>query len=1028
MKMIQNEFKFIAKNKIIMISLIAIMFIPFLYSVFFLKSVWDPYGSTGELPVAVVNNDQPATYNGETLSAGKDMVKELKKNDQLGWRFVSAKKAKQGLKDKEYYTVVTLPKNFSANAATVLDKNPKKMQIQYETNDSLNFIGEVISEMGAKELNAQVRETVTKAYAQVMFKQVKTAGKGFSTAASGAKKLTKGSVTLSDGLNTYTAGVDKVNDGVMTMKTSVTPLSDGIQKLAAGSGALNTGLQTLNSKTGALASGASQLDSGANQLNTGLQTLNSKTGALASGASQLNNGAGQLNTGLQTLNSKTGALASGAKDLNDGAGQLNTGLQTLNDGTGQLAGGVTKLKSGLNALDSNSDQLVAGAGKVNGGVDQLIDGSQQLSGALSAAANMIDDQLDSKSEKLDLLKSSMGELQTGVEKLNAGINSPQADAISKQVTTDLTAVATDATSTGQSLQQINSKLYDKNVSTSAASQVANTGAQLQAITEVVSDPQIKAALSKDPALAQKLNNALQSAGTSVTATANQLASSGADLNTIKTNTEDTGVHLKSVQTQMTNLMTSLQALKKGVNELYVAAPQLKSGVDQAIDELTGGLKTVSARLTKTSDKPSDMGAIQATDTINAGLRQIKLGLVGTPSQLGLIPGLSAYTAGVSKASDGTNELNSKVPALTSGVGQLATGSKALYAGTTQLNGQVPQLTSGVGQLAAGSKQLATGTGQLNSQVPQLTSGVSQLATGSETLNGGLGQLNAKIPTLTSGVGQLADGTSQLAANSAKLNDGAGQLTDGNKTLATALKGGAKQVNDIQLTNKTADMFAAPAELKHSNYSYVPNYGHALAPYVLSLALFVGAIVFNFAFPIRKVSMTGQSATAWYLSKISVGALVAVGMAIIEPGLMMIAGLNVDHPAQFFLVSIMFSLTSMAIIMFLSMTFDNPGRFLAMVLLMLQLGGSGGTFPMEITNHFYNVIHPFLPMTYSILGFRQAITSGLGNGQVLQTVFTLLLFMVVALILLWFGMNHLQKIGNGGRSVLDDNQKLQDLEK
>ena len=507
---------------------------------------------------------------------------------------------------------------------------------------------------------------------------------------------------------------------------------------------------------------------------------------------------------------------------------------------------------------------------------------------------------------------------------------------------------------------------------------------------------------------------------------------------------------------MTNLMTSLQALKKGVNELYVAAPQLKSGVDQAIDELTGGLKTVSAGLTKTSDKPSDMGAIQATDTINAGLRQIKLGLVGTPSQLGLIPGLSAYTAGVSKASDGTNELNSKVPALTSGVGQLATGSKALYAGTTQLNGQVPQLTSGVGQLAtgskalyagttqlngqvpqltsgvgqlaAGSKQLATGTGQLNSQVPQLTSGVSQLATGSETLNGGLGQLNAKIPTLTSGVGQLADGTSQLAANSAKLNDGAGQLTDGNKTLATALKGGAKQVNDIQLTNKTADMFAAPAELKHSNYSYVPNYGHALAPYVLSVALFVGAIVFNFAYPIRKISMTGQSSTAWFLSKITVGALVAVGMAIIEPALMMVAGLNVDHPAQFFLMAITFSLASMSIIMFLSMIFDNPGRFLAMVLLMLQLGGSGGTFPMEITNHFYNVIHPFLPMTYSILGLREAITSGLGTGQIVQSFFVLLAFIVVALLLLWLGMNHLQKIGNGGRSQLDDNQKLQDVEK
>ncbi|WP_432443131.1 YhgE/Pip family protein [Latilactobacillus sakei] len=998
--MIQNEFKFIAKNKIIMISLIAIMFIPFLYSVFFLKSVWDPYGSTGELPVAVVNNDQPATYNGETLSAGKDMVKELKKNDQLGWRFVSAKKAKQGLKDKEYYTVVTLPKNFSANAATVLDKNPKKMQIQYETNDSLNFIGEVISEMGAKELNAQVRETVTKAYAQVMFKQVKTAGKGFSTAASGAKKLTDGSVTLSDGLNTYTAGVDQVNDGVMTMKTSVTPLSDGIQKLAAGSGALNTGLQTLNSKTGALASGASQLDSGANQLNTGLQTLNSKTGALASGASQLNNGAGQLNTGLQTLNSKTGDLSGGVK-------QLNTGLQTLN---------------------SSSSQLVSGVGQLNGGTDKLIDGSQKLNAALTDASNQISDQLENGQPDIEKLQAGMTALDSGIQQLNSGIHDSAMDTVTNQVTTDLKGIGANTASTVNSLKQINAKLYDKNSSASAASQVANTGAQLGAIQAVIADPAMQATLTANPALKAKLLTALQSAGTSVKATGAQLTSSGADVTAIGANAADNKQHLESIQAQMATLMGRLQRLKDGLNTLSTKSPEAKEGVNTAIDKLTKGLITVNTGLTRTGNTPETMGAIQATSTINAGLRQMKLGLVGTPSQMGLIPGLNAYTAGVSEASNGTNELNSKVPQLTSGVGQLATGSKALYAGTKQLNGQVPQLTSGVGQLAAGSKQLATGTGQLNSQVPQLTSGVSQLATGSETLNGGLGQLNAKIPTLTSGVGQLADGTSQLAANSAKLNDGAGQLTDGNKTLATALKGGAKQVNDIQLTNKTADMFAAPAELKHSNYSYVPNYGHALAPYVLSLALFVGAIVFNFAFPIRKVSMTGQSATAWYLSKISVGALVAVGMAIIEPGLMMIAGLNVDHPAQFFLVSIMFSLTSMAIIMFLSMTFDNPGRFLAMVLLMLQLGGSGGTFPMEITNHFYNVIHPFLPMTYSILGFRQAITSGLGNGQVLQTVFTLLLFMVVALILLWFGMNHLQKIGNGGRSVLDDNQKLQDLEK
>ncbi|KGB14874.1 YhgE/Pip domain-containing protein [Latilactobacillus sakei] len=1011
--MIQNEFKFIAKNKIIMISLIAIVFIPFLYSVFFLKSVWDPYGSTGELPVAVVNNDQPATYNGETLSAGKDMVKELKKNDQLGWRFVSAKKAKQGLKDKEYYTVVTLPKNFSANAATVLDKNPKKMQIQYETNDSLNFIGEVISEMGAKELNAQVRETVTKAYAQVMFKQVKTAGKGFSTAASGAKKLTKGSVTLSDGLNTYTAGVDKVNDGVMTMKTSVTPLSDGIQKLAAGSGALNTGLQTLNSKTGALASGASQLDSGANQLNTGLQTLNSKTGALASGASQLNNGAGQLNTGVQQYTAGASDLQSGLKKITANNNDLNGGIKQLASKTQQLPSGA----AGVYVLNSVVSQNL-------GVVDsQLKTQSENMAQFATMPTHMASVNKESKelATLLEELKPSMAllvQLNT-VYKENA-TQLAQLGQLGTQLKGFETTLTNSATTIGQNS---GATLADLKVISAEASKLSPEAQKALGDIQTKSMSNIASVKAIQTASSQLNIDQLTGMVDQLTPLLGQMGNlddSINKLNTLSANaekllTESDGLTNAKMQGEIRNLVGQMTALSNGISLLNETATQSTSVAAALNSGVNGENNTPQINGIAISQSKDPKASIEKQ--VAAIAKESEM----TPKINQLSAGISAYTAGVSTAKEGADTL-------TANNGQLVSGSSQLAAGTKQLNGQVPQLTSGVGQLAAGSKQLATGTGQLNSQVPQLTSGVSQLATGSETLNGGLGQLNAKIPTLTSGVGQLADGTSQLAANSAKLNDGAGQLTDGNKTLATALKGGAKQVNDIQLTNKTADMFAAPAELKHSNYSYVPNYGHALAPYVLSLALFVGAIVFNFAFPIRKVSMTGQSATAWYLSKISVGALVAVGMAIIEPGLMMIAGLNVDHPAQFFLVSIMFSLTSMAIIMFLSMTFDNPGRFLAMVLLMLQLGGSGGTFPMEITNHFYNVIHPFLPMTYSILGFRQAITSGLGNGQVLQTVFTLLLFMVVALILLWFGMNHLQKIGNGGRSVLDDNQKLQDLEK
>ncbi|RND59930.1 hypothetical protein FAM18119_00131 [Lacticaseibacillus paracasei] len=93
--MIKDEFKFIGKNKLILLSVLVITLIPFLYCIFFLKSVWDPYGDTKNLPVAVVNLDQPVTYQGKKLDVGAQTLTKLKKNHQLGWHFVSEAEAKK---------------------------------------------------------------------------------------------------------------------------------------------------------------------------------------------------------------------------------------------------------------------------------------------------------------------------------------------------------------------------------------------------------------------------------------------------------------------------------------------------------------------------------------------------------------------------------------------------------------------------------------------------------------------------------------------------------------------------------------------------------------------------------------------------------------------------------------------------------------------------------------------------------------------------------------------------------------------
>nr|WP_186758336.1 YhgE/Pip domain-containing protein [Loigolactobacillus coryniformis] len=969
--MVKNEWRFIRHNRLILLSVIVMTLIPFLYSVFFLKSVWDPYGETKSLPVAVVNQDQPVKYNGETLNVGKQTVQKLKNNNQLGWRFVSAKQAAQGLKDKKYYTVITLPKNFSANATTALNKNPKKMQLTYKTNDSLNYIGEVISQVGTTALDKEIRAAVTNAYASAMFDQLHVVGKGMNTAAKGATQLDNGLVTLNDGLGQYTVAVSQVNDGVQTLNVSVKPLASGLGAYTAGVGQLADGIGTLQSSVGPLASGVQQLSTGSNQLNTGINTY---TGAV-----------GQLADGIGTLQSNVGPLANGVGQLADGGNQLTAKSNELNTGAQQVAGGIGQLKAKTTGLSSSINELSTG-------LQQLDSGSK----AVSSGILQINQGIAKQDAQLTDLNNGLEQMKTGLTDLNTQVNDPTTAAQITALQQQVSGLQSAVTTTTNSLTTIGT----------------NTATTVEAVQKSVATVQ-----TSDLDDAQK-------------------ATILSELNKIGTAQQSNQDELQNIQTalkplasidvgQLQKLAANIQLLKSAINQLYAGyvtgtdkQPALYAGGVSAINGLLDvekntsststlyvGSTQITAGVEKIITKVEPLAA--SVPTLTSGIDQLASG----SSQLA--SGVSQYTDGTGKVASGLNTMNGQVPTLISGVGQLYTGSQTLNANSGSLN--------------SGANQLAAGLNTMNGQVPTLVSGVGQLYTGSQTLNANSGALNTGASQLTAGVAQLADGTSQLNAKSPELTDGGGQLNAGSKKLAVALTAGGKKVNGIQTTAKTADMFASPTKLNHKRYSYVPNYGHALAPYVLSLALYVGAIVFNFAYPIRKISTKGQSATAWFFSKVSVGGVVAIVMAVLEASLMLAFGLQVDHIGAFYLIAIIFALASMFLVMLLSMAFDNPGRFVAMVLLMLQLGGSGGTFPMEITNSFYNAIHPYIPMTYSILGFRQAITSGLGSGQIWSSTGVLVGILVVSLLLLWWIMQILQRIHLSGVSQLDENQKLQKLE-
>ncbi len=175
------------------------------------------------------------------MDVGDQLVTKLKSNKELDWNFLSKEDAEQGLKDGKYYMIVTIPKDFSKNAASVLDKDPKKMELSYKTNGSLNYLGQVVSEQGAKQLKSEVSAEVTKSYAEAIFDKIKESGEGFAQAADGSGKIKDGLVksqegnkTISTNLKTLADSSLTFKDGANTLEVGLKTYTDGVNTAAAG--------------------------------------------------------------------------------------------------------------------------------------------------------------------------------------------------------------------------------------------------------------------------------------------------------------------------------------------------------------------------------------------------------------------------------------------------------------------------------------------------------------------------------------------------------------------------------------------------------------------------------------------------------------------------------------------------------------------------------------------------------------------------------------------------------------------------
>ena len=747
--MIKAEWKNIAKSTWLKIVLCAIMIIPMIYACVFLGSMWDPYGQTDQLPVAVVNKDKEVEYNGSTMDIGKQLSDKLAKNDSMDFNIVSSSKAQKGLKDGKYYMIITIPENFSKNATTLLDDDPQTMMLTYTTNPQTNYVATKMDESAMAKVKAEISSTVTKTYSKILFKNVKTLSKGFKTAAEGSQKL-------SDGINTAKDGNATITENLNTLASSALVFNDGADSLVKGLSAYTKGVSTAKA-------GAQQLDN------------NSAT---------LNNGAAQLKAGSSQLLS---AVQAAEKQLGDGinasAGQLNT------------------LTSSNKQIEESSKQLSAALTKIQGAIDSnnLVENDAQ-------AAKKVDGMISTLSTTISTMNNNAAQLNqlAAAEKKQA----EQLQATQPQAAQELMLKATSHATQAATLQQV----------------------------------------------------------------AFQLSSS--------INTDD----LKQLSTLLNGnaaVLKNQTATNAKTQQLLASSQQLATANNTAVGSLVTNLKTVQANMKGTSNS---VGMVGAVSQIDEGL--------GT-----LQSGLKTYTGGVK------------------------------------------QVNNGLGTLASNNKTL--------------NSGASQLADGAL---------------------KISSGSNQLAAGSATLGEGLTTIGEGTNTLTSSLKDASKKSN-IKSTNKTYKQMSTPVDTQKKEITNMPNNGHAMAPYMMSVALYVACMALSLMYPFGKGMTTTDSPVKFLLAKATVMVpLSFVQALILYFSLRGFCGFTPARPGLCIAFMLLLSLAFMAFIAFLAIAFGRIGEFIALIFMVFNLGASAGTYPLETAPHWYTVLHPFVPFTYSVNGFRSVIAN------------------------------------------------------
>lgn len=599
---------------------------------------------------------------------------------------------------------------------------------------------------------------------------------------------------------------------------------------------------------------------------------------------------------------------------------------------------MSSLQDGLQEASDGGNELLSGS-------QQLESGSQTITDNLNTAASGSQTLADGTAT----LSSGLTTYTNGVSSLASGAN--ELDSKSAALVSGVAQLKESSAQVQQLVDGANSLTDGLQKLATATTLSAEESENIQSLISGL--PQLNAGIQQLNASVSEISTEVDT--TEISTVLSDIAAQAKGIS--EAEKKDSSARLTAIQetaayqsldaTQQAELVNALNTSGNSVSQ---QAQQILTDVQTMKTTLTQ-LSSLSSKVTKLQTGVSKIanqsnvalpGAVTALTTLSTGLNQ-----VNTAATTQLVPGSSQIASGIST-------LNTK----------LSSGASELLTGVTNYTSAVSQVASGANQLAANNSQLTSGASQLQSGAEELASGSSQLAAGSDTLTSGLTTLTSGISTLTSSLSEASD-----------------------------------QLSLVSVTNKNAKLVSNPVSTKKTDNDSVKVNGIGMAPYMIAVSLMVVALSTNVIFANSLSGRPVKNRFEWAKQKLFINGLISTVGSLVLYGAIQFLGFEANYEWRTIFLIILGGWTLMALVTALVGWDNRYGSFLSLIMLLLQVGSAGGSYPIELSPKFFQVIHPYMPMTYIVTGLRQTIsmTGSIGTQVGVLSAF-LVAFMVLGLII------------------------------